>query len=106
MTMDELEEAVRNSLYDDVRRPLTEGYQNAQRAVDSFAIEHDVTSLEVWDLVAREASVRGDDAVEYIAENPLDDSSPSIAEVLAPAVATGALILATKLWDWRQRRRG
>ncbi|MGO4363425.1 hypothetical protein [Terrabacter sp. RAF57] len=91
------------SLYEDARSELVAGYEEADRRVLSFAIEHGISSEEVWDLIAQEASLRDDDAVEYLAENPLiqPPSSPFIAE-MAPLVAEG---VKWALGKWQNRGR-
>ncbi|GGM85593.1 hypothetical protein GCM10009721_07880 [Terrabacter tumescens] len=78
------------SLYEEARSELVAGYEEADRRVLSFAIDQGISSGEVWDLIAQEASLRNDDVVEYLAENPLmERSSSSFVAEMTPFVIEG-----------------
>lgn len=103
LDMDLRMDASFQSLYEDARDELFSGYAQADRRVLSFAIEQGISSEEVWSLIAQEASVRDDDGVEYLAENPLVEppSSPLIAE-MTPLVLEG---VKWALGKWQNRGR-
>lgn len=90
-----------NSLYDEAKSAIVAGYEDADSRVTSFAIEHDLTCQEVWDLVSSEASSRGDAAIEYLADHPPVAQQP---DWTGPAIVVLGHA-ASWAWDkWSQRR--
>lgn len=85
-------------LYDEARAALVTAYEEADSAVLSFAIEHDLSNSEVWDLIREEASLQGDSALEYLAEHPLEERSPlhGLAEPAAMLAGQAAM------WAWKK----
>lgn len=93
------------SLYDDLSDAVVAAHEEADSRVLSFALEHDVDTAEVWGLIREEASQRGDDTVEFIAERPVagGSSDSSAGESLAAAA-----LMAGGVWvwsKWSNRRR-
>jgi ABC-type nitrate/sulfonate/bicarbonate transport system substrate-binding protein len=62
-------------LYDDAKHELVRGYIKADQHVYGFARHHGIATPDAWRLIAREASARGDEAVRYLSENPLEERS-------------------------------
>ncbi|MEP7194782.1 MAG: hypothetical protein ABI903_18215 [Actinomycetota bacterium] len=86
------------ALYDEARAAIVAGYQNADQCVLSFAIEQGISSEEVWSLIRDEASLKDDDAMEYLAKHPLEDRS--WASILAEPATM--LVGKTIEWAWRK----
>lgn len=62
-------------LYDDAKYELVQGYTRADRHVYAFARQYRISAGDAWRLIARKASERGDEAVRYLSENPLEERS-------------------------------
>ncbi|MCZ2826045.1 MULTISPECIES: hypothetical protein [unclassified Modestobacter] len=60
-------------LYDAAENELIAGYVRADRLVYAFAKHHGLSTTETWRLMAEEASVRGNEAVRHLSENPLTE---------------------------------
>jgi hypothetical protein len=85
------------ALYDEARAAIVAGYENADQCVLSFAIEQGISSKGVWSLIRDEASLQGDDAMEYLAEHPPERPWASIL-----AVPAAILLGKTITWAWRK----
>jgi len=87
-----------DNLYDDAKAAIVEGYLKADESVSSFAAERGMSSEEAWGLIAGEASLRGDEAMEFLAEHPIEETPVSWAPVVMKALEWG-------LERWSQRRK-
>ncbi|GAA1243359.1 hypothetical protein GCM10009657_18930 [Oryzihumus leptocrescens] len=77
----------------------------------SFAIERGTSAAEVWRLLGEEASLQGDQAMEYLAEHPLEErhwtSNISVDVQAGPQPQSDAVGKAIEwAWGkWSSRRR-
>jgi hypothetical protein len=62
-------------LYDDAKETLAQGYRRADQLVYNFAMDYDIPPEDAWRLITQEASQRGEDVIQYLSENPLDERS-------------------------------
>lgn len=62
-------------LYEDAKEALVRGYRRADQLVYNFAMDYDVSPEDAWQLMRQEASQRGEDVIQYLSENPLDERS-------------------------------
>lgn len=63
------------ALYDDAKELLAQGYRRADQRVYNFTMEFDISPEDAWQLIAQEASQRGEGVIRYLSENPLDERS-------------------------------
>mgnify|MGYP001180909878 CR=1 FL=1 len=87
-----------DDVYDDAKAAIVEGYLKADEAVSSFASDMGISSEEAWGLIADEASLRGDEAMEFLAEHPIAETPIPWAPVVMKALGWG-------LERWSQRRK-
>lgn len=88
-----------DDVYDDAKAAIVEGYLKADEAVSSFASDMGISSEEAWGLIADEASLRGDEAMEFLAEHPIAETPIPWAPVVMKAS------LGWGLERWSQRRK-
>jgi len=62
-------------LYDDAKEALAQGYRRADQLVYNFAMDYDISPDDAWRLITQEASHRGENVIQYLSENPLDERS-------------------------------
>lgn len=93
-----------SSLYDELKGAVVAAYETADARIYSFALEHDVDTWDVWDLVRDEASASGDDALTYLADHPLSGGSRLASDL--DATVQAVLKLANWAHErWSRRRR-
>ena len=63
------------ALYDGAKESLAQGYRRADQRVYNFAMDFDISPEDAWQLIAQEVSQRGEDVIQYLSENPLDERS-------------------------------
>jgi ABC-type nitrate/sulfonate/bicarbonate transport system substrate-binding protein len=74
--MDDLRmEPAFTDLYDDAKDALAQGYIRADQLVYNFAMDYDISPEDAWRLITQEASQRGEEVIQYLSENPLDERS-------------------------------
>lgn len=74
--MDDLRmEPAFTDLYDNAKKALAKGYIRADQLVYNFAMDYDISPEDAWRLITHEASQRGEDVIQYLSENPLDERS-------------------------------
>ena len=94
-------------LYDHAKEALAQGYRRADQLVYNFATDYDISPEDAWQLITREASQRGEDVIQYLSENPLDERSYKLknAQRQAGRVAGKGLDLLSEWFRGRGGRR-
>ncbi len=91
--------------YDAVKAALEKGFVRADQVVYDFSMDNDLSPEQGWRLMADEAARRGDDAVRYLAEHPLDERSYQRRNVHRQA-GRAARSGMDQLAGWLESRRG